>query len=79
MALGFREMSAASFAEQKRIFLTDKEDQVRLAVLRNLWRAHQAFPEVRRLVKEAAGKDRSPEVRKAATAIIARYPKDYFN
>jgi len=79
VALGLREMSEATFNPQKQAFLTDKDDKVRLAVLRNLWKAHQAFPEVRRLVKEAAKTDPSKEVRKAAAEIVAMYPEAYFD
>jgi hypothetical protein len=78
VALGSREMSEATFNPQKQSFLTDKDDKVRLAVLRNLWKAHQAFPEIRRLLKEAAKTDRSEDVRKAAAEIVAMYPENYF-
>lgn len=79
VALGFREMSEANFKPQKQAFLTDKDEKVRLAVLRNLWKAHQAYPEVQGLVKEAARTDASKEVRKAATEIVAMYPEGYFD
>jgi hypothetical protein len=69
-------MTAATFAAQKQAFLKDKSDNVRLAALRNLWQAHQAFPEVRRLVKQAALKDPSKEVRKAAAEIVSTFPKE---
>ena len=71
VALGFREMTERTFGAQKQAFLTDKNDKVRLALLSNLWKVHQAFPEVRKLVKEAATKDASQDVRKAAGDIIA--------
>jgi hypothetical protein len=51
VALGFREMSGVTFEAQKRALLTDKAESVRLAVLRNLWQARDAFPEARRLVR----------------------------
>ena len=79
VALGFREMTEGTFGAQKQAFLTDKNDKVRLALLSNLWKVHQAFPEVRKLVKEAATKDASQNVRKAAGDIMAIYPKGYFN
>jgi HEAT repeats len=79
VALGFREMTEATFKTQKQAFVTDKDDKVRLAVLRNLWKAHETFPEVRRLVKEAAKTDPSKEVRKAAAEIVAMYPESYFD
>jgi HEAT repeat protein len=78
VALGVRKMNQIGFNIQKQAFLTDKDDKVRLAVLNNLWKAHATFPEVRGLVKRAAAKDRSKDVRKAASVIISGYPKNYF-
>jgi HEAT repeats len=71
IALGFRKIGDASFKAQKGVFLKERDAKVRLAVLSNLWRANNAFPEVRRIVKEAARSDGSKEVRKAAAEIIA--------
>jgi hypothetical protein len=68
-ALSHREMNAATFEAQKRAFQTDKAVNVRLTLLRNLWRAQGTFPEARKLV-EAAAKDESKEVRKQAQAIL---------
>ena len=72
VALGFREMSAASFEAQKRAFIKDKAAKVRLEVLRNLWHAREAFAETRRLVRQAAAKDASSEVRKAASEVLSK-------
>jgi HEAT repeats len=72
VALGFREMSEATLRAQKQALLKDKDEKVRLAVLNNLWKAHEAFPEVRRLVKQVAAKDVSKNVRKAAEEIVSR-------
>jgi HEAT repeat protein len=71
IALGFRKIGDASFKAQKGVFLKERDAKVRLAVLSNLWRANNAFPEVRRIVKKAARRDGSKEVRKAAAEIIA--------
>jgi len=68
-ALSHREMNAATFEAQKKAFQTDKAVNVRLTLLRNLWRAQETFPEARRLVETAAAKDESKEVRKQALAI----------
>jgi HEAT repeat protein len=70
-ALGFRQMTDATFAAEKLAFSTDKDEKVRLALLSNLWKAHQAFPEVRKLIKDAATNDASQDVRKAAADIVA--------
>jgi len=77
-ALGFREMTKAMFKAQKEAFLKDPDANVRLRVLQNLWKVHEAFPEVRRLVKQAATNDSSKDVRKAAADIMARYGQAYF-
>ena len=77
-ALGYREMTQSSFTAQKRAFLNDSDVSVRLRVLENLWKSHEAFPEIRGVVKKAAAKDSSQDVQKAARNIIAQYPKGYF-
>jgi len=74
-ALKFREMNADTFEAQKRVFLTDNAVSVRLAVLNNLWQAHEKFPEAYKLVKRAAVKDVSKDVHQAAANIIAKSPK----
>ncbi|MFL6277755.1 MAG: HEAT repeat domain-containing protein [Blastocatellia bacterium] len=78
-ALGFREMNAGLFKAQKQAFERDQSVNVRQALLNNLWKAHETFPEARQLVKQAATGDRSEDIRKAAADIMAMYPKDYFN
>jgi hypothetical protein len=69
-ALSSREMNTATFEAQKKAFQTDKAVNVRLTLLRNLWRAQGTFPEARRLVETAAAKDESKEVRKQAQATM---------
>jgi len=77
-ALGYREMTEASFKVHKQIFLEDSNVTVRLKVLDNLRKAQEAFPEVRRLIKRAASEDPSEEVRKVAKNIMSQYPENYF-
>lgn len=69
-AFGYREMTAATFDAQKKAFQKDKSVNVRLALMKNLWRAQTAFPEARTLVETAAAKDESNEVRKQALAVM---------
>src|SRR6266540_426095 len=69
--LGFREMNAATYKAQRRVFLSDRSVNVRLEVLQNLWRAHEAFPDVRQIVKRAATGDAAEEIRAAASRIIS--------
>lgn len=77
-ALGYRNMTETSFKAQKEIFSKDANVTVRLKVLENLWKAEQAFPEVRRLVKKAASEDPSEDIRKAARNIMTQYSEGYF-
>jgi HEAT repeat protein len=69
-ALGFRELGTKNFEAQKSAFLKDRAANVRLEVLKNLWRGYETFSEVRRLVRHSAVKDTSKEVRQAASKII---------
>jgi hypothetical protein len=71
-------MTETSFKAQKEIFSKDANVTVRLKVLENLWKAEQAFPEVRRLVKKAASEDPSEDIRKAARNIMTQYSEGYF-
>jgi len=57
--------------------LSDKSANVRLRVLRNLWNAHEAFPEIKELIKQAASQDPDKDVRKAAREIMAQNPNDF--
>lgn len=77
-SLGYRKMTPTSFPIQRQIFLKDSDVNLRLKVLENLWKAHEAFPEVRILVKKAASDDPSEGVRKAAKNIMSQYPESYF-
>lgn len=77
VALGFRQMTGSTFEAQKRAFLTDKNDKVRLALLSNLWKVHQAFPAAGKLVRDAVTKDASQDVRKAAADIISMNPQRF--
>jgi hypothetical protein len=77
-ALSFRKMTQTTFKAQYEVFSMNSDVNVRLIVLQNLWKAHEAFPEVRRLVKRAAAKDPSTDIRKAAGEIVTQYGKEYF-
>ena len=70
-ALGFRQINANSFEAQKQSFAIEKDEKVRLALLRNLWKARAVFPEARQLIEKAATSDVSEDVRKASTELLA--------
>ena len=69
-ALAYRDITPTTFETQKRVFLSEKSDNVRLAALKNIWKSRQAFPEVEEIVKRAAAGDSSNDVRKAAKDLI---------
>ena len=78
-ALRLRKMTPETFLAQKGALMKDSAVEVRIPVLYNLSNAVEEFPEVKKLMKEAAAKDPSKDVRKAASDIMARYPKGYFS
>ena len=75
-ALGFRKMIPETYQAQKDAFIKDNAVEVRLAVLHNLSNAFEDYPETKKLIKEAAAKDSSKDVRKVANDILARYQKE---
>jgi HEAT repeat protein len=72
-ALSYRDMKAATFDAQKRVFLSERAENVRLAALKNLWEAREEYSEVVGVVKQAASADASEVIRKAASDMIASY------
>jgi hypothetical protein len=46
-----------------------------LAIMRNLWKVRNDFPEVKKIIKKAASNDRSKDVKRTAAALLksARY------
>ena len=70
--LGYREINPETFKIQKQSFTSEKSVTVRLALLRNLWQVREQFPEVDKLVKQAAKNDASAEVKEAAASIIEK-------
>jgi hypothetical protein len=68
-ALGLRPMNAVTLRAHASALREDRSAGVRLAVLRNLGRAREAFTEAAELVHEAAAKDPAPEVREAAALL----------
>lgn len=76
-ALGFHEINSAVFAAQKRSFIQETAVKIRLTILKNLWKAREAYPEVRQLVKQSAAQDAAKEIRETASGIIADYPEEF--
>ena len=70
-ALGFRSITQTNFDAQKEVLLSDKSESVRGRVMKNLWRSHEAYPEVVALMKGLAAKDSSKEIRRAANGLLA--------
>jgi hypothetical protein len=69
LSLGGRKVDATSFAAQRQAFTSDTSDEVRVAVLSNLWAARSEFPETRAIVEAARG-DASKAVREAAASLV---------
>jgi HEAT repeat protein len=69
-ALSFRTMTPATFAVQKSAFFRDESISVRLAVLRNLARAQDVFPDAQSILTQAAG-DSCQQVREEAATLLA--------
>jgi len=72
LVLGERTMTAESFEGQQRLFATEKDAEVRLSLLNNLWQARNGFPEALRFVQRAAEKDTSKDVQEAARALLSK-------
>jgi HEAT repeat protein len=70
-ALEFRSITQTNFDAQKEALFSDKSDGVRLRVMRNLWRSHEAYPDVIALMERLAAKDSSNDVRKSAARLLA--------
>jgi hypothetical protein len=68
--LNARPMTAATLAAHASALGEEDSPGVRLAVLRNLGRARQTFPEAVVLIRGAAANDPTPEVRTAAAALL---------
>jgi HEAT repeat protein len=75
-ALGYRGASRAAFEAERRAFLADKDEKVRGALLADLAKMRQGFPEVRELIEQAAENDSSDYVRKVARELLQRMPVD---
>ncbi len=69
-ALAKREITPEAYKAQRDSFLNEKNANIRLAVMRNLWKVRDDFPEVRKIIKKAASKDRSKDVQKAAASLL---------
>ena len=64
------------FGIQRKVFMKENAVEVRLPVLHNLSNAVEDFLEIKKLIKEAAAKDSSKDVRKVSSDIMARWQKE---
>lgn len=71
VALGFRRISPATFEAQKRALLNDKDANVRVAVLKDFCQSRESLSAAQALLRRAASRDASKEVRHAASTILA--------
>ena len=71
LALAERVATPRSFEIQRKLFSTEKDAGVRLALLHNLWQARNGFPQAIRLVKRAANHDASKNIQQAARTLLS--------
>ena len=71
-ALGERGLTQESYQVQSKVFDTEPAENVRLTLLNNLWQGREAFPAVVNIIKRAAQKDPSMDVRESARSLITR-------
>lgn len=69
-AFAYRTLTPDSCSAQLAALKDEKSDLVRIALLENLWKARDAFPEAGQVVRHVAEKDPSPDVRERARAMI---------
>jgi HEAT repeat protein len=70
LALGYRDITPATFAAQRTALERDPSSQVRLAALGTLWNTRGSYPEVQRLAKTAEARDPDPGLRDAARSKV---------
>jgi hypothetical protein len=69
-ALGYHQPSKVSLAVHRKALQRDKDERVRVAVIGNLAKMRQQFPQVRAMLAQAAKTDRSENVRNAAAGAL---------
>jgi hypothetical protein len=72
LALADHTTTPRCFATQRRLFATEKDSEVRLALLNNVWQARKEFPEAVRIVQRAAKSDTSKQIQQAARTLLTR-------
>jgi HEAT repeat protein len=71
-ALTERAITDKSFDAQRKLFATEKDTYVRLALVNNLWQVRSTFPRVLEILKRAGQQDPSKEVQQAVRTLLDR-------
>jgi hypothetical protein len=77
-ALGFMAAEDQVIAALQAAYAAEPVPEIRLVVIKSLWRFERARPAVRALVRQAALSDPSDEVRKGLKSLMNSRPPEYF-
>ncbi|MEI6705107.1 MAG: HEAT repeat domain-containing protein, partial [Deltaproteobacteria bacterium] len=77
-ALGFLRADEKSIAALTSVYNSEKIMEIRLEVLKSLWKWEKSHPEIRRLVRQAAEQDESEDLRTAVKGMMNVYSEEYF-
>jgi hypothetical protein len=72
-ALSFMGADQKIIAALTAAYHSEKIMDIRLEVLKTLWKWENIYPEIRKLIKHAEEKDESEDVRKAANGLMSKY------
>ena len=70
-AFEFRSITQTNLDAQTTALFSDASGSVRMRVMNNLWRSHEAYPDVIALVQRVAARDSSKDVKAAAVRLLA--------
>jgi hypothetical protein len=71
-AFGYRQMTGRGFRAHREAITREKDEDIRKTLLNNLWQAREAFPDVKKIVRQAAQSDSSQSVRNLARQLLSR-------
>ena len=77
-ALGYMDANDKIVAALFWVYGAEKIPDIRLEVLESLWKWEKSYPEVRRLIRQAAENDQSEDLRKSVKGLMGVYPDEYF-
>lgn len=75
-SLGYMEANDRVVAALKDAYASEGIDKIRGTILKSLWKFEKNYPEISQLLKQAAEKDESEDVRKAALSILNKQHRE---